>query len=310
MAVFEIYSRRKAAASGVADVVQYDRIPDPLRVQAWNIIRRSLGRAEPMPYRSDNQELWNLLRETVAHEQGRPSLGRGSGSSPGDDVQYSITKEPNVDYWLDVIEVSLRLVERVIGGWSNEHRSSKGVEQSPDDAVAEMNERFRLAGLGYRYEDGVIIRLDSEFTHSEATIPALHLLSDAPFAGADEEFRAAHAHFRAGETKDAAVDALNAFESTMKAICDAKGWTYPKGARASDLLKILRRETLFPDFGEQSLEQLLATLKALSAVRNETGGHGQGAAPVEVPPYVAAYALNLAAAKIRFLVEAYHASER
>jgi hypothetical protein len=96
----------------------------------------------------------------------------------------------------------------------------------------------------------------------------------------------------------------------MKGICDAKGWTYAKGARASDLLKILRREGLFPDFGEQSFEQLLATLKALSAVRNETGGHGQGAAPLEVPSFVAGYALNLAAAKIRFLVEAFHESEK
>src|SRR5437868_382081 len=85
-------------------------------------------------------------------------------------------------------------------------------------------------------------RSAEEFLHQEATKPALMLLGDPRFSGADEEFRAAHDHYKAGEHKDCAVDALNALESTMKAICDAKNWTYPKGARASDLLKILRRE--------------------------------------------------------------------
>ena len=96
----------------------------------------------------------------------------------------------------------------------------------------------------------------------------------------------------------------------MKAICDAKGWNYDKGARASDLVKVLRREGLFPEFAEKSFDQLIATLKSgLPAVRNESGGHGQGATPVDVPEYVAVYALNLAASKIRLLYEAFAASE-
>lgn len=69
----------------------------------------------------------------------------------------------------------------------------------------------------------------------------------------------------------------------MKCICDAKKWEYQKGARTTDLLKVLRRENLFPEFADQSFEQLLA---------------------------VAVYALNLAASKICFLVEAFNASER
>jgi hypothetical protein len=101
---------------------------------------------------------------------------------------------------------------------------------------------------------------------------------------------------------------LNALESTMKAICDAKEWAYPKGARAADLLKILRSKNLFPEFADKSLEQLLATLKGVADVRNEAGGHGQGSVPVEVPTYVAEYALNLAAVQIRFLGDAFKKS--
>jgi HEPN domain len=155
------------------------------------------------------------------------------------------------------------------------------------------------------------MRIDSELLHQEATLPALALLSDPRFAGADQEFRAAHDHLKAGEYKDCVVDANNALESTMKAICDARDWQYDKGARASDLAKVLRREGLFPEFAEQSFDQLIATLKSgLPTVRNTSGGHGQGAKPVDTPDYVAQYALNLAACKIRLLYEAFAASEK
>jgi hypothetical protein len=212
--------------------------------------------------------------------------------------------------WLDVVELSFRYIDQDFGELNRADRLIRGITIPADEAVLELNERFRRAGFGYRYERGNMIRLDSEFMHEEATVPAIMLLSDPRLAGADQEFRAAHDHFKAGEFKDCGIDALNALESTMKAICDAKGWQYPKGARATDLVGILRREGLFPEFVNQSFDQLIATLKSgLPVVRNNTGGHGQGAIPVATPEYVAAYALHLAASKIQLLYAAFKASE-
>jgi hypothetical protein len=91
----------------------------------------------------------------------------------------------------------------------------------------------------------------------------------------------------------------------MKAICDRKGWTYSKAARASDLLKVLRANHLWPDYLDGSFDQLVATLSSgLPQVRNDTGAHGQGTAKRETPEYVAAYALHLAASKIVLMTEA------
>ena len=116
----------------------------------------------------------------------------------------------------------------------------------------------------------------------------------------------AHGHYRAGETKDAITDANNAFESTLKAICDQRGWQYSNGARASDLLKVVRENGLLPSYLDNSFDQLAATLKSgLPKVRGEEGAHGQGAIPRETPDYVASYALHLAAAKILFLAQAH-----
>ena len=208
-------------------------------------------------------------------------------------VHACLRSEPDVLVWLDVVEVALRCIGNVLGRLDDDARRVDGIRISPEDAGDELNERFRRAGFGYRYEGGQIFRIDTEFMHREATVPALRVLSDPRFSGADQEFHAAYDHLKAGEYRDCAVDANNALESTMKAICDAKGWTYEKGARASDLVKLLRREGFFPDFVVLSLEQLLATLKSgLPVVRNEIGGHGQGSAPVEVPEYMAVYAFE------------------
>ena len=310
MPIVDMYSSRHAAAQQRGDVWVYDQIPPVLRVQVSNIIEGALGPVRDYGYSAG--PLYRLIHDTVAHEHGRPRLASGEfDDRPRAQVHACLRSEPDVLVWLDVVEVALRGIGNVLGRLDDDTRRVDGIRISPEDAVDELNERFRRAGFGYRYEGGQIFRIDTEFMHREATIPALRVLSDPRFLGADQEFRAAHEHLKAGEYRDCAVDANNALESTMKAICDAKGWTYEKGARVSDLVKLLRREGLFPDFVVLSLEQLLATLKSgLPVVRNEIGGHGQGSAPVEVPEYMAVYALNLAASKIRLLYEAFAASEK
>ena len=142
--------------------------------------------------------------------------------------------------------------------------------------------------------------------HSEVVKPALGFLSQPGYEGPRDEFRSAHAHYRAGEIRDAVIDANSAFESTMKTICEKRGWSYPSGARASDLLKVLREKGLLPGYLDNSFDQLAATLKSgLPKIRNEEGAHGQGARVRETPEYVAGYALNLAAASILFLADAH-----
>ncbi len=212
---------------------------------------------------------------------------------------------------LDLIEYSFFYIDTVGRRLTSSETERFGVKQTPNKAIEELNTRFRQAAVGYRFEAKHILRVDSELIHSEMVRPALRLLSDGRFAGPEQEFLSAHAHYRAGEHKDCVTDALNAFESTMKAICKAKGWEdYAKGATASHLVKHLRAKGLIPDYLEQSFDQLVATLMSgLPRVRNEEGGHGQGALPRETPSYVAAYALHLSAAKIVFLVKAMEAGE-
>ena len=66
---------------------------------------------------------------------------------------------------------------------------------SPDEAINQLNHRFREHGVGYQYKSGKIIKVDSEFTHSEVVKPAMSFLSDPIYKGANEEFLNAHEHY-------------------------------------------------------------------------------------------------------------------
>ncbi len=136
-------------------------------------------------------------------------------------------------------------------------------------------------------------------------IPALRVLNLPGFEGPEEEFLDAHRHYRNGDYEESVTAAGKAFESTLKAICTRKGWTYSPDHRASDLLKTVRSKGLWPDYLDSSFDQLLATLSSgLPRLRNNQGAHGQGASVRKTPEYIASYAINLCAVKIQFVAAA------
>ena len=299
MPVPDLYSYRKRLAAGdTPDVFTYDELPHALRVQIVHIWRRAIGQR--------HDQGWKWIHDRVAEGHGRFELADGYGEEAR--CTNFLLQSASVDETLDLIEVSFRFIERIVPKLGISTRKAYGVTSEPSAAIEDLNERFRRAGVGYQFEGGQIFRVDSEFIHSEVVRPALRFLHQPGFEGPREEFLRAHACYRAGDTKDAVTNANNAFESTLKAICEQRRWKYPKGARASDLLKIVRDQGLLPDYLDNSFDQLAATLKSgLPKVRGEEGAHGQGAAPRKTPDHVAAYALHLAAAKIVFLVEAHRA---
>jgi hypothetical protein len=141
-----------------------------------------------------------------------------------------LTKHGSIDSELDIIEFAFKVIDEKIRNYAGV--GYYGIIMTPDEAIAELNYRLRERGVGYQYENGVMIRMDSQFVHAEITKKALSLLSSQQFSGAEDEFLSAHKHYREGDHKDAIVDAGASFESTMKCICDALGWTYDKKSQS------------------------------------------------------------------------------
>ena len=313
MPVFDLYSHLQRAAKGeLPDVFKYGEIPNELRVQIIYIWNDAIGGYHVYSGLElgrkvvQNNNGWHFIHDKLAREYGVLSLG--SKDNVKERCTDYLLNSNSLNNVLDLIHVSFYYINKIARKFDSYDCKKRGIILTANDAIKELNERFRRAGVGYQFEDGMIFRVDSDLIHRDVVKPALHFLQQPGFDGPHEEFLQAHGHYRAGEMKDAITDANNAFESTLKSICEQRGWQYQQGARASDLIKLVRHKGLLPNYLENSFDQLIATLRSgLPKVRDEEGAHGQGASPLETPGYVGAYAIHLAAANILFLAEAHKA---
>jgi len=308
MSVFDLFSKRQAdaAKSGVADVYQYDEIPQNLRVQVKQIAIEAVGivgsHGDGMMTGDKDNNLWYEIECIYLREKGLEGIARAEFA--GTRVLSFMRECPTAD-WLDFLELIALGIELMARIEYSEQRQIWSVSAPGQASIDEINYRLRQAGVGYQLEGSRLIRVDSQYVHAEVVKPALELLSGQNFEGPRQEFLAAHQHYRAGEHRQAIGMAANAVESTFKVIFDLKGWAYEKGARISDLLRVARTKALWPDYLDASFDQLVATLQSgLPKIRDNDASHGQGATPKNVPGYIAAYALHLAASKIVFIIEA------
>ena len=100
-----------------------------------------------------------------------------------------------------------------------------------------------------------------------------------------------------------------ALESTLKVICNRRGWQFGERDTASPLIDIVFKEGLVPDYLQSQFGALRSVLESgVPTIRNRAGGHGAGVKRREVPRHLASYTLHLTAAAILFLAEAAEAA--
>lgn len=299
MAIFDLFSKRQKRLRGeLPEVYTYDAVPGVLRVQIVHIIRDAIG--EDSYHGHEATRIYSLINDTLCREYGVFTLIEFPPSVEQAVFNFFLSLE-SVDRALDVIELSFRAIDIVV------RKDGGGVNRklSPDEAIAELNGRFREHAVGFQFESGELLRVDSEYIHAEAVKPVLALLHAAGYEGANDEFLKAHEHYRHGRHKECLVEALKAFESTLKEICRKRRWEVHATATAKALIATCLKEGLFPVFLENQMNAIRALLESgLPTVRNKLGGHGQGPETIVVPEFLARYALNLAASNILLAVEA------
>jgi hypothetical protein len=322
MPILDLYSKRKKRAenSNQSEIYRYDELPLVFRRQVihiWcgaigiGIHQDEFGRLIHRENHRENHELWSKIYNLFDRELGLSAPSITFSYDPFERCKsFLLDEDTSTDNLLDLIELTFKIIDIIVRKKLENPRYfvDRNISQSPDDAISELNHRFREHEIGYQFEGGQIIRVDSKFIHAEVVVPALGLLADPSFAGSEQEFRSAHEHYRRQEYKDAIVDALNSFESTIKSICDVRGWEYSKTSTAQKLIEVIFTKELIPKYLQTHFSSLRSVLEAgVPTVRNKTSGHGQGATPVEVPEHLAAYVLHLTASNIVMLIEAHKA---
>jgi AbiJ N-terminal domain 4 len=316
MATFNLFSkRRKRAAGDMPDVYTYD-IPINLRVQITHIWNDAIGNPgreyDPAGRISDT---YLQIVDALRREYGVYTLHKDT-RNPNDAYQAceelgkffldpgGFVNTNSTDKALDVIEFTFRIIDRVTRKFDYLQRFN--ASEIADEAIEELNARFKEHSVGYFYSDGTIGRVDSELVHAEVVKPALVVLRQKSFASAQSEFLAAHEHYRVGKNSEALVECYKAFESTMKIICTNRKWAFDKTKGAADLVRVCLDNGLIPAYWQSYFGGLRSVLEsAIPTPRNRQAGHGAGVQPVQKPPdELIAYILHVTAATILFLTEA------
>jgi hypothetical protein len=314
MPVFETFASRVAAAAkaGAPDVYVYDELPPFLRKQISQIFTDCIGPGwkpprlyDDIPPRNANAA-WYEIARLMDREIESFSFPDGGGYAFGHCLEYLKTST-DLNGVLSLIEICTLAMSEI--GASRDARQrlhDNGANEHPKDGIIELNERFFRAGVGYQFENGQIIRVDSQYVHAEVVKEALRLLSAPEFEKTNTEFMTAHRHLRDGNLRDCNTSALRAMESALKAICDARGWTYQKGDAVERLIAVVRGNGLFPDYLGGYSDNLIGAMKGgVPKIRDRQGGHGAAPDDHPVPDHIAAFALHLAATNIVMLAKAH-----
>lgn len=298
MSIYDIFSKRQKKLRGeIPDVYIYDDTPITLRRQIVHIwddaIYHELG----------NEEMYDPVVHILQKEYGEFRLpSPGIIRSAREELLGFFLNEQDNDKVLDVVEVSFQVLLGLVPRRVADYRES-GSEKILA-AIDEVNHRFKEHGVGYQFTDGLVIRIDSEYLHSEVVKPALTILQQKQFSGARQEFLSAHKHYRDGEIEETLNECLKALESLMKAICDKRKWNYAPNTTAKALIDVCFQNQLIPQFWQSHYKALRSLLESsVPTGRNKLSGHGQGTTPRMVPEHIAGYMLHMTAAAIVFLGE-------
>jgi hypothetical protein len=305
MAVLELFSTRQKRSRGeVPDVYCYDSLPNPLRVQVVHIWRDGFGTVTEEGYGVTCPVLdaFREIHQILCKEYGVFALTDRGQNDAFTAVANFFLGCDDIERALDIIELTFGYLKLMSQGTTFGYTS----KTTADDAIQELNDRFKQHGVGYCFEPDLqkIVRVDSQFAHAEVVKPALSILAEKRFRAANEEFAKAHQNYRESRYQECIADCLKAFESTMKVICATQKWPFNPNDTAKALIKTCFDRGLIPAYLESQFTGLRTVLESgVPTVRNKTSGHGQGESYFSVPGHLAGYALHMTASNIVFLSE-------
>lgn len=291
------FKRAKKERGELPDIYQYDKLPEKLKIQIVHIWKGSIGEDYSNIYgSSDNIKYYENVYNILCKELGVFQLGVG-GTYFQKIVNYFL-KDDDVEISLSIIELMMWCIDAY---YKNKYYSKDDFQKIID----ELNERFKENRIGYQYENKKIIRIDSQYLHTEAVKPALTLLGNPIYKGAQQEFLNAHDHYRHQRYQEAMIDCLKAYESTLKIILKKRKWEYKDTDTADALTGKIMQKGLIPDYWQQYFKSLKNTLTSgVPTARNKEAGHGQADEIRNIPDYLASYILHITASAIVFLIKA------
>jgi hypothetical protein len=277
------------------------------------------------PKMPNGARLFDVPEKRLARELGAMALGR---AGTPDQRIMNFLGEP-YDLWnnahgdpdtffklrLSLLELLFREAEAMLANyaprqdvaswWALLQKRTAPAKNLTEDAlcatmtgIAELNGRFKDAGLPFEYHNGLIQRVDDPLIAQEVEHPFWALVADPRFANVDRDIKEAIDRRDAGKP-DAAFHALRALESAVKILSDELGLTRGTERGAAEYIDNLvsAKNGRFVDLWEAEHLKLL-----FRSLRNPLG-HGAGSsAPMQLSHVQSTWAIEQAMSWIKSLV--------
>ena len=300
MEVLDLYSKRQKRRRGEIPGSCTDDLSHELRVKIFLLWEEfdpphyhSMGGCD---YKLSKNVIRCLRKAYGKFRLWEPAKMDGRSISDAKELKEFFLAETDVEKALDIVEAVFTYI-----------CDQPEYERESREAIETLNKIFLEHGANYRFADGRIIPTKSEFLYKEAIEPALELIRDPAYKGAQKPFLDALDCYRKGSLSGVLIELNNSLESALEIICNKHGWQYqnPKNPRVSDLVKACFQNNLIPEYWHEHFSELSELLKkGVPPARNKLAAHGRKNEKPPIPPYVIAHALHLTAAAIVFLVNA------
>lgn len=289
-----LYSDRNKPKN-VDEVIIFDKLPRKLRVQFKFIMDDLL---------KDILFSYNDIHKMLCEKYGELSLSSKHRLGVKDNetlTEVLIREDYDIELIFDLMELIIRYKINDMSGNYYDDAINRYIVKIQNL----INQRFKESSVGYEMINGQIIRKDSEITFTEIIRPTINLTYNELFENVNVDFVNAIKEYQTGDNKDCIVKLLKAFESTLKIICDKKGWVYNETDRCSKLINICFDNDLVPQEMKSEFTSLNSLLQSgIPPVRNNYAGHGEGGEERVVEDYLARYAINVTGSCILFVIEA------
>jgi len=290
---YKRFSRRRSEALGkVDDVFTYDNIPRQARVQiatAWNTV---VYKAADLP---------RTLYRFVCEEMGVHSLpvtnriNSWGDSDPFIDLVnfFCSTSDCDDELCIDIIDMVSFVIHKTLSPYRRD---------LIQPVVDKINFRLQSHGIGYRVEEGHLIRIDTEYTHNEIIKPSIATLgSSKRYQSAFDQFILAFDHFKANKLEEAIISACKSYEATLKIILKDNEIQLTGNETISQLVPKLFTLDNIPAFLQDGNLKLSGMLQAyIGTIRNKSAAHGSDQ-PRNVDVELVNFMLNLTGSNILFL---------
>lgn len=296
------------------DIYEYGKVSEYFKRQFILIIRKEVKNNTP----SENN-LWLELSEDLKIEFSKTLLANENTALESILKYFWDTNDLESLYIVSRVLETLKNLQNQYIKWAdegygfnnyNDDEYYKSFAGKMGDIINLVNAKLFENGIGYEFINNQFVKIENQYIHSNIVKEAFQLLQHPDFTNVSKEFMKAHEHFKNDNNKDAITNAGKAFESTMKVICSNLEYDFDNNRdTASKLINILMMNEFIPSYLQDHLTGIQKVLvSGLPTLRNKVS-HGEGDSPIEIPPSLVKYILNLCATNIVFLVNIYMEKE-